>query len=98
MRDELTNVTINYWRGPEDPLRTWKQFVPVFNWESEDENETDNKDSSENCPDNSRDFPLRLELLLVQVVTGGSPGTQERVLFAWRLYTPFCVASNHGVS
>jgi len=90
MWDKLTDVTVNYWRGLEDPLRTWKRLVPVFNWESEDENETDGEDSGENCPDGSRNFPLRLRTFVVQI-TG-----QERALFAQGLCTLFCIASNHG--
>lgn len=98
MWDELTNVAINYRRGLEDPLRAWERVVPVFNWEGEHENETDDKDSCENCPDDSCGFPLRLRSFVVQVITGGSPGTQERTLLTRGLYTLFCVASSHGVS
>ena len=59
MWDELTNVTINYWRRLEDTLRTWEWVVPVVDWESKYDNESYNKNSGEDRPDNCGGSPLR---------------------------------------
>ena len=74
MRDKLTNVTINHWCGLEDTLRSWERVAPVSNGESKYENESDNKDSGEDRPDNCGGFPLRFRSFVVQVVAGGGPG------------------------
>ena len=98
MWDELTNVTINHWCGLEDTLRTREQVAPVFNGESKYENESGNKNSGEDRPDNRGGFPLRFRSFVVQVVAGGGPGAQERALLASRLCTLFCVTGSHGIS
>jgi len=95
--NEPTNVTIDDRCGLKDLLGAWEQVIPIVNWKSEHDNETDSEDSGENCPDDSGNFPLRLGSHIVQVIARASLSTQERALFALRSRPLLCIASSHGI-
>ena len=95
---ELTDVTVNDWRGLEDTVRTWERIIPHWIWMGERKNEANDEGSGENCPDNGGYFAFPGRVYNAQGVVRGCLDAQEGAPLASWSCSPFCVTGSHGMS